>query len=184
MESEGFDRLTLQALYKVILTHPPRPPQKPDTVFVLIDPDEFFLRPFTNSFPSSSPSLIRTRDSKVPIPPLVTTGSPFAQTYGLGGSWTNYDLDAITGDPNSMAKRWSASDATNKFAAGPPYIATGTDMLSIARTWSEFVRPTHKYKPGLLAEMYAWCIGESGRGVNLQYSGRRKPQLTIISSHL
>jgi hypothetical protein len=57
-----------------------------------------------------------------------------------------------------MAKRWSDRDASNKFAAGPPYIATGTDMLKISRKWSEFVRPTHKHKPGLLAEMYAWCI--------------------------
>ena len=44
-------------------------------------------------------------------------------------------------------------------------MATGKDMLKIVSKWAEFVRPTYQQRPGLLAEMYAWCIAAAHVGL-------------------
>lgn len=59
---------------------------------------------------------------------------------------------------DTPAKKVSKKDAINHYATGPPYLATTRAMRRIAQKWAEFVPRSHKEKPELMAEMYAYCI--------------------------
>lgn len=61
-------------------------------------------------------------------------------------------------DPRSLPPSPPNPTASKYFAAGPPYFATASDFRKIASKWSEFAGRAYSHKPGLLAEMYAWCI--------------------------
>lgn len=126
-------------------------------VVVLIDPDEFFLKPIYNDFRSKSNVIISVTGENE-LPDYVVDGKPIAQQYGLGGKWTEWDLDFVTGVRDSPAKKYTTREASKYFAAGPPYFATASDFRKIASKWSEFAGRAYSHKPGLLAEMYAWCI--------------------------
>jgi len=89
---------------------------------------------------------------------IVTHGSPIAQKYGLGAQWREFNLDLITGDPNSPSKNVTEADGWDYYPVGPPYLATARDMHQIAIKWSEFAPKVLDEYPNLLAEMYAFCI--------------------------
>ncbi|GMI14231.1 hypothetical protein TrVE_jg1132 [Triparma verrucosa] len=132
----------------------------PTTLLILIDPDEFFLRPILNDF-TDGKKIIVSLTSPENVPKHVTSGRPMSQQYGLGGAWTTWDIDYITGTKDSPAKKYSMSEAGKYFAGGPPYLAIASDFKVIAEKWKEFVGRAYEHKPGLLAEMYAWCIASA-----------------------
>ena len=128
-----------------------------DDVVILIDPDMILLRPITGDFSDPDNVLVgrmHQRERKY----YVKHGAPFAQTYGFGTQWVKkLDLNEIAG-PDSPAKNVNHADAAAFYPVGPPYIATMSDMIQIARKWTEFVPRVHKQYPYLLAEMFAFCV--------------------------
>lgn len=80
-------------------------------VVVLIDPDEFFLKPIYNDFRSKSNVIISVTGENE-LPDYVVDGKPIAQQYGLGGKWTEWDLDFVTGVRDSPAKKYTTREGT------------------------------------------------------------------------
>jgi peptidyl serine alpha-galactosyltransferase len=80
------------------------------------------------------------------------------QHYGLGGVWTRYKLADIVGTNDTAALHVSEDDADKYYAVGPPYFAHTRDWLKITKLWTEYVPATLAADPGILQEMYAYCI--------------------------
>lgn len=125
-----------------------------DDIIILLDPDQVFTRPITNDFSNLNSNLLVGNAPKT----KVEHGSPFAQKYGLGAMWLEFDLETITNSTDTPARKVDRNTARQKYPAGPPYLATAKDMLTIARYWATFVPRVHAEYPHLLAEMYAFCI--------------------------
>jgi hypothetical protein len=125
-----------------------------DDVIILLDPDQVFTRPITNDFSNLQQNLLVGKTPKT----KVEHGSPFAQKYGLGNQWQHFDLETITNSSDTPARKVGHQSAMENYPAGPPYLATVKDMLTIARSWADFVPKVHAEYPHLLAEMYAFCI--------------------------
>ena len=127
----------------------------PNDIIILCDPDFALLRPITDDFSNDRETLVgprRTKHFKQMASHIVTHGQPYAQTYGLGTQWRKFNLDEIAG-VDSPAKDVDQKNGGMFYPAGPPYIATASDMYKIAVTWSEFAPRVHKEYPHLLAEM-------------------------------
>lgn len=130
---------------------------RPTAVIVLLDPDMIILRPITTDFSSDRDVIIPQRvlkDRKMKL----EVGIPFAQAYGMGARWKEFDLDSIIGSGVSPAKDLPKQEGLLRYAVGPPYLAAATDMYSIAVKWTEFVPGVYAQYPKLLAEMYGYCI--------------------------
>jgi hypothetical protein len=126
----------------------------PNDVVILCDPDFLLLRPITDDFSNDKETIVSPRRKKTfsQSAKIVSSGKPFAQTYGLGVQWQRFNLDEIAG-VDSPAKNVDPSDGQLFYPAGPPYIGTAADMYLIADKWSEFAPRVHKEYPHLLAEM-------------------------------
>ena len=133
------------------------------TIFVLMDPDEMLLRPFEQDMTAYASSIKWVVDPTMPV--QIQTGKPFAQLYGLGTDWVplvNRNLtDILSHLPPDQAKnshlhKWTKQDVRNYYAAGPPYLATGTDMYKIVSTWAAIAIPVYHATDNFLSEMYAY----------------------------
>lgn len=94
----------------------------PDVVVILCDPDFLLLRPITDDFSNERETLISSRRKKTfnqKAKKVVMHGSPFAQTYGLGVQWRNFNLDEIAGE-DSPAKEVDATNGQLFYPVGPP----------------------------------------------------------------
>jgi hypothetical protein len=125
-----------------------------DDIVILLDPDQVFTRPITNNFSNSNNNLMVGTKPKT----KVEQGSPFGQKYGFGTKWREFDLETITNSKDTPARQVNKQDAASYYPAGPPYLATKTDMHTIAKNWAEYVPKVHAEFPHLLAEMYAFSI--------------------------
>jgi len=125
-----------------------------DDIVIILDPDQVFTRTITNNFSNLDDNLMVGTDPKT----KVERGSPFAQKYGFGTRWRDFDLETITNSQDTPARQVNNYDAANHYPAGPPYLATKIDMHTIAKNWAEYVPKVHSEFPHLLAEMYAFCI--------------------------
>jgi len=125
-----------------------------DDIVILLDPDQVLTRPITNDFSNLTENLLIGDNPKT----KVEHGSPFAQKYGYGTKWTEFDLETITNSKDTPARAVNHNDAANHYPSGPPYLATVKDMHVIAKNWAEFVPRVHAEHPHLLAEMFAFCI--------------------------
>jgi hypothetical protein len=142
--------------------------QQDDVVIILIDPDMVLLRPLVRDFSDERETIISPRRRKSMLGTRVEHGLPFAQTYGLGTQWRTFDLDKITGEEDSPARRVDKNDGFLYYPVGPPYLATFKDMYRIAQKWTEFVPRVHAQYPHLLAEMFAFCIAAAHLGLKHQ----------------
>jgi peptidyl serine alpha-galactosyltransferase len=150
--------------------------QHRDTIFVILDPDQFILRPFQVDY-RDDPTAAWHPPSIEHGPPLfIEEGRPFAQLYGFGGTFVkklqsnathivaaalnanSSSSSAInpTNPSSSMLHRWTAQDAASYYAAGPPYIAVATDMWKIVSTWAAVVGPVYEVTREHLSEMFAY----------------------------
>jgi len=125
-----------------------------DDIVIILDPDQVLTRPITNDFSNLNENLLIGDNPKT----KVEHGSPFAQKYGYGAKWTEFDLETITNSKDTPARGVNHQDALDHYPAGPPYLATVKDMHVIAKNWADFVPRVHAEHPHLLAEMYAFCI--------------------------
>lgn len=135
-----------------------------DDIVILLDPDQVFTRPITNDFSNAKHNILVGKTPKT----TVQHGSPFAQKYGLGAKWREFDLETITNSSDTPARKVDNKIALQMYPAGPPYLATAKDMLTIARYWADFVPRVHAEYPYLLAEMYAFCIAAAHAELPMQ----------------
>lgn len=127
-----------------------------DVIFVILDPDEFILRPFLQDYSEAR---------EVWVEPIITRavvhGKPMSQKYGLGASWArNINMTEILGSSTlpSTVRTWTNSDIVNHYVAGPPYLATGRDMYRIVQTWKRFAIPVYQQTKDHLSEMFAYSV--------------------------
>ncbi|GKY94816.1 hypothetical protein MPSEU_000446800 [Mayamaea pseudoterrestris] len=130
-----------------------------DTIFVILDPDEIVIRPFLQDY-THAKEIFYPLDR---IHTAVEHGKPMAALYGLGAHYMKLvNLEEILGSAEAAAQsptsKWTHSDVSHHYSAGPPYIATGRDMYRIVKTWREFVVPVYTQTNEHLAEMYAYSI--------------------------
>jgi hypothetical protein len=90
----------------------------------------------------------------------VVHGIPIAQKYGYGDEWLTSlkgNLSYVVG-PDSPALKVTNKEADDYYPAGPPYLATGTDMYAIATNWVKFLPRIHELFPQFMAEMHAYSV--------------------------
>ena len=143
------------------LGYPHNAAQHDDSIVILLDPDQMFLRPFTNDF-SQSVEVWKPVKTKLPKRTLVTHGSPFAQQYGFALQWkTKVNMSHVANGTYSRIDTMDMQEARDHYSVGPPYIATARDMYNISKTWTEFVPRVHDNYPHLLAEMFGYCLASA-----------------------
>lgn len=125
----------------------PHSSENDDTIFVVLDPDQFILQPFVQDFTDQEQLWITDEYRKV------EKGRPMAAAYGFATDWI-YDID-IDGILNSSTmpsplRTWQEADIRRHYTVGPPYLAVGLDMFQIVKTWSEFVIP-------IFGMLDVWC---------------------------
>lgn len=126
-----------------------------DDIIMIVDPDMMLLRPITHEVGN-----IRTEWNGRKRTNNVVHGIPVAQKYAYGSAWLtslNGNLSYVVG-PKSPALEVSVKDAALYYPAGPPYMATGSDMYAIANHWVKFLPRVHDIFPGFMAEMHAYSV--------------------------
>lgn len=157
-----------------------------DDIVMLLDPDMILLRPLSHDFTHTDELTIKKTihpidDAQKQDHWIVKHGQPFAALYGYGIQWqSKIDLEIVTGDANTNAKKVNANDARQFYPMGPPYLATAKDMYEIAIKWTEFAPGVHKQYPYLLAEMFAYSI--SAAHLNLPHQPIES--LMISATHI
>mmetsp|Transcript_3877 Transcript_3877/g.8318 ORF Transcript_3877/g.8318 Transcript_3877/m.8318 type:complete len:556 (+) Transcript_3877:162-1829(+) len=142
-----------------------------ETVIAILDPDFIFLKPLTQTGESAD-NIIATRGVDMDpgvIPPIdvVRKGRPVAQRYGLEDGWksSKFDLDKITGDPNTPAKSWTSEMASKYTSVGPPLMLHVDDISRLSVLWEKYMRPVLDMGPNILADMWAYSIGSAHLGL-------------------
>ena len=129
---------------------------KDNEVILILDPDMLLLLPLTTDFSDSHVKFWKPFHKDVlERKKKVAPGAMFGQTYGLGTKWKQFE--SLAG-PNSPARDVDERNAQLYYQVGPPYIGVASDMYRVVNRWAELVRPVHKQKPQLLAEMYAYQL--------------------------
>ena len=137
------------------------------TIVVLMDPDQFLMRPFRRDM-TNEPELWHGNNSGYRI---VDQGQPMAALYGFGGSWIRklnvtelLELPALKNMPphvneQSRLRTLTPQEIGQSYAIGPPYVVQASDMWKIVRTWADLVVPIHQQMAGgtFLAEMFGYC---------------------------
>ena len=148
------------------------------TIMVLMDPDQFLLRPFVQDMAHEQelwhdPTGYRQ----------VKKGQPMAAKYSFGGAWTrdidvknlldvNLTVQRIPKEESGLLRNWNAKYMGKYFAIGAPYVVETADFLEIVQSWAEFVVPIYKQmkakgKDPFMAEMYGYCA--AGAHLNLRH---------------
>jgi hypothetical protein len=137
-------------------------------VIVLLDPDEFFIRPLS--------MVGSTRKRHLKPPPqlgkgfndLPKPGMGVGAYYGIGGEviWKFKDfLDDICG-AGSPCATMTARDAENWQSVGPPYILVVEDFRKIVPLWWEYMPKVYPHVKGdILADMYAYQMAAANANV-------------------
>mmetsp|Transcript_12645 Transcript_12645/g.20436 ORF Transcript_12645/g.20436 Transcript_12645/m.20436 type:complete len:567 (+) Transcript_12645:206-1906(+) len=151
-----------------------------ETVIAILDPDFIFLKPLTQvgEKPSDmiiSEPVLKDKDLNNPVD-VVVKGRPVAQRYGLGGGWVDpkWDLDVITGDHSTPAKKWTREEAQLWTDVGPPLMAHVDDLTPLSVLWEKYMRPVLEIEKEILADMWAYSIASAHLGL----------KHTIVNHHM
>jgi len=149
--------------------------QYEDTIVVVMDPDQFLLRPFQVDYSNDDTAewhkVARDRTEFI-----IKKGQPFGQYYGMGASWVreaNKDIPKIvkaalnasqsTADPNDPSSshlyQWTDWEVLQSYNAGPPYIAVASDLYQIVKMWAAVAVPVKELTDDHLSEMFAYSTG-------------------------
>lgn len=129
-----------------------------ETIVAIIDPDFVFLKPLTQSGEEQSEIISSRGQSKDDV---ARKGKPVAQRYGLEGHWVDKfkPLEQITGNVNSLSKRWTYKEAAKWTSVGPPLILHIDDLTELSVLWEKNMRPVLEVGgPDILADMWAYSI--------------------------
>ena len=110
--------------------------EKYDNVtYILMDPDQILMRPFTNNFTLGNEIWGGPfRDKRI-----VERGQPFAQEYALGTKFMmGVDMKKIA-TKNDLPSKVSSIKESEVLAymVGPPYILKGFDLWRVVNKWVE-----------------------------------------------
>ena len=154
------------------LHFPQQASQYQRTIIVLMDPDQFLLRPFEQDMThgrelwTSESTGYRT----------IQKGQPMAALYGFGGDYINHlnvtELLTVPGiregASTSGLRNVTASLLARHYAVGPPYVVQADDMYEIVTSWSQLVVPIYQQEmrgqspsnqnAAFLAEMHAYSL--------------------------
>ncbi len=132
-----------------------------DETVVILDPDEFFLRPLSQdgspwSDVLASGPVVQALRGTFGVD-VAEPGRPVAQYYGLGDAWLHkFDVRSICGDE---CARITPTEADTEYSVGPPYILHASDMRKVGPLWIEYMKPVYKADRGdMQADMYAYIM--------------------------
>jgi len=139
------------------LGYPHNSEQYDDDIIMILDPDMMLLKPLTHIF-----NIDQVYWVTQPINNITTVrhGYPFAQLYGFAEQWKTClreNMTYVVG-ADSPSQDVSIVDAAKYYPAGPPYLATGRDMFTLASQWTEFLPRVHEVFPAFMAEMHAYSL--------------------------
>ncbi|CAM9372253.1 unnamed protein product [Discosporangium mesarthrocarpum] len=142
-------------------------PPVQEAVLGLLDPDMVLVGKVTPYVGNDDLMLWQLTESK-PEVDWVVEGKPVGQFYGLSGNWVHWeDLPGITAQlgEDSPARKVSIEDAENHLPVGPPYMMHPRDWTRLIDHWVGLAPYVNKGHPGILAEMYAFCIAAAHLGL-------------------
>jgi hypothetical protein len=157
-----------------------------DTMFIILDPDQIILRPFssrdfrTDNIRWYSPSNFYSWTRK----DVLRDGNPIAQVYAMGPFWIDYinqkkslildvaynatlnDTTVFTNPQriksNSYIHTWTKGGVSNHYLSGPPYILTGLDLYRIVKVWAAIVVTVYEVcERDFLSEMFAYITASA-----------------------
>ena len=128
-------------------------------IIMLLDADMILLRPLTHDFTDESNMIIRQSKRGPPSMRRVMHGQPWAAPFAFGDGPFRLDLPYIFANhTDSPAFRTTKDEQNNNYQGGPPYMATGKDMVAIVNTWCVLVTRVHTVYNQLLGEMFGWSL--------------------------
>lgn len=134
-------------------------------IIMILDPDMILLRPLTYDFTASNVMIHKSKRGP-PKVRKVMHGQPWASLYAFGDGPFRVDLKHVFANhTDSPALRVTKEEQSNNYPGGPPYMATGKDMLNIVTVWCELVTRVHKVYEHLLGEMYGWSLAAAHLGL-------------------
>ena len=130
-----------------------------DDLIVLMDPDMFLLRPFTNDFGDFLPQSQEIR--------RVSHGHMFGQPFGYGTAWYSEAKDNLT---HLLQEETSPildlkGDDLQYYHAGPPYMGTGKDFYSLIKTWCDILPRYQELRKHFMVEMYSASLAAAHLGL-------------------
>ena len=123
-----------------------------DAIFMILDPDMLLFKPFTNNFAG-----MKLWKGVADNTTRVEHGRPFAAKYGFNYNWAKHNISYVAGPDSPALRVKGTSEATDSYAIGPPYLATGKDMWNIVVHWTKFTPRVHDIYKDFLGEMYGFC---------------------------
>jgi len=136
-----------------------------DAIIMILDPDMILLRPLTYDFTDSNVMIHRSKRGPPEIR-KVMHGQPWASIYAFGNGPFRIDLKHVFANhTDSPALLATKDEQENNYPGGPPYMATGRDMVSIVGAWTELVPRVHDVYVHLLGEMFGWSLGAAHVGL-------------------
>jgi peptidyl serine alpha-galactosyltransferase len=146
------------------LHFPTQLPKYERTIFAILDPDQYILRPFQEDY--TGDATMSWHGTYLGDEFRIQKGKPFAQLYSFGAHFVskiNMNVSAVVDAATYTAQRgrshlydWTAREVERHYAAGPPYLAVASDMYDIVKTWAEIAVPVYELTTGHLSEMYAY----------------------------
>ena len=136
------------------------------TIVVLMDPDQFLMRPFEKINMTDERELWKDPNGYR----VVGKGQPMGANYCYGGNYIKNDLNVsellelpeLAASKDSGLRDATPESMASHYAVGPPYVVEATDMFQIVQMWASLVVPIHQqmYTNGtgnvFMAEMYAY----------------------------
>lgn len=126
--------------------------QHDDAIFMILDPDMYLFKPFVNSFTG-----MKLWKGVADNTTKVEHGRPFAAKYGFNDNWAKHNISYVAGPDSPALRVKGTNEATDSYAIGPPYLATGKDMWNIVVHWTKFTPRVHDVYTDFLGEMYGYC---------------------------
>ena len=134
------------------------------TIFVLMDPDQFLLRPFKRDM-STDPEIWSDANGFR----IVGKGQPMAAKYGFGGQFfSRFNISELLALPGiretastSGLLKMTMKEMDKEYNIGAPYVVQASDFWNIVNAWVAFVVPVYeeeKQRGTFMAEMHAYCF--------------------------
>jgi hypothetical protein len=142
-----------------------------DTILVVLDPDQLFLKPLTQNAELERPALIQNwgGDRYIARP-----GKPVGQGYGIA-SFKKYRKvceETFGVDPTEGCQAAIIAEETTDpqhmhrhYSVGAPYIMAAGDMRRLAPLWSKLTPGVHEIVNRIEADMWAYSMAAAHLGL-------------------
>jgi hypothetical protein len=140
---------------------------KSSDIIVLLDPDEFFIRPLSMEGSKRKTHLKEPPNLGGSFNDVPKIGMGVGAYYGIAGVVEKFKdfVDDICGAGSACATMTNR-DADNWQSVGPPYILAMDDFLKIVPLWWEYMPKVYPHVKGdILADMYAYQMAAANANV-------------------